>query len=79
MLRTFTIYSQQFTYISYSGDNNNHHAVHYIPCSPLSYTWEFVPFDHLHPIPPSLTPKGNCKYDLFFSMSLSICLDSTCK
>ena len=79
MLRTFTIYSQQLTHISYSGDNDNHHAVHYIPCSLSSYTWEFVPFDHLHPIPLSLNPKGNCKYDLFFPMSLSICLDSTYK
>ena len=28
-------------------------VVYYIPSTYLSYNWKFVPFDHLHKIPPS--------------------------
>ena len=33
------------------------------------YNWEFVPFDYLHPVPPSPTP---CTYLISFSMSLFV-------
>ena len=40
--------------------------VHYIPSTYLSYNWKFLPFDHLHPIPPTLATSGNHKSDLHF-------------
>ena len=40
------------------------HIVHPIPSTYLSYNWKFVPFDHLHPIPPPPN-SGNHKPDLF--------------
>lgn len=64
-MRTFKIYSPTFTY---SIVNYSHHAFCYIIRTYLSYNWKFVPFDHLHPMPP--TPhspaSGNHKSHLCF-------------
>ena len=55
-LNNFQIYSR-FNYI--------YNVVHYIPCTYLSYTWEFVPFDCFHSVPQPST-SGYHKSDLFF-------------
>lgn len=44
----------------------------------LSYSWKFVPFDHLHPISLSSLPaSGNHKSDLFLFLSSFFPLDFT--
>ena len=66
-MRTPTIYSQQFSYITYSSVSYINHVVHYIPSAYLSSNGRFVPCDHHHPVAPLPTPAcGNHKSDLFF-------------
>ena len=49
------------------------HAVHHTPRTYLSYSWKFVPFDHLPPIrSPSPTASGNHKSDRFCDCYLFI-------
>ena len=55
-MRTLRIYSLNNFYVTYMSINYIYPVVHYIPCTYLSYNWKFVPFDHLHLIPPPSTP-----------------------
>ena len=65
-MRSLRIYSQ-LSHITCSSVNYTYHVIHCIPSTYLSYNWKFVPFDHLHPIPPPPRPaSGNHRSDLFF-------------
>ena len=82
VIRTFKIYSL-YNFHIYIIINYSHHAVHYIPVTYLFNNWKFVPFDHLHPFCPFLTPCLLAITNLY-SVSLSclvgwLVLDSTCK
>ena len=56
MMRTFKIYSPcNFQkYLQGNIINYSHHDMRYSPRTYQSYTWKFIPFDHLHsffPVP----------------------------
>ena len=53
-------------YITCSNDNYIYHMVHCIPSAYFSYNWKFIPFNHLHPIPPPQPSSDNLESDLFF-------------
>ena len=47
-------------------------VVHLIPSAYLSYNWEFVPFNHLHPATHPFPISGNHEPGLFFYECLSV-------
>ena len=54
---TWDLLPWQLLYLTSSSDNYINHVVHHVPRTYVSYKWNFVPFDHLHPIrPPSSSP-----------------------
>ena len=54
----------------YSSVNYIYQVVHYIPSSCLSYSCKFIPFDHLHLIPPF--PPSASSSDKFGNFFLSV-------
>lgn len=53
VMRTLGSTLSQFSHVSCSSVNFSHHVVHY---TPSTFKWNFIPFDHLPPIPSPLTP-----------------------
>ena len=64
LLRSAVLATLRYTH---STANYSCHAVHWKPSTYLSHNWEFVPFDHLHPISPLPTlTSANEKSHLLF-------------
>ena len=59
--------SHQLSSVTSSSVNSMYHVAHYIPST---YNWKFVPFDCLHPVPPSSPPTSSSHIsDLFLNWS----------
>lgn len=58
--------------------NYSHHTVHYVPRIYVSYSWKFVPFEHLQPFSPLLLTLRLWQPPIYSPISMSlIYLDST--
>ena len=55
-MRTLRIYCLNHFHITFISVSFIYHVVNYIPHAYLSHNWKFVPFDHLHLVPPPPPP-----------------------
>ena len=70
-MRTQDLLYWQLSHV-YSSVNYSNHAVYYINSNYLFYNWKFVPFDHLHLIPPIPIPALVTTNLIYFSVSMFV-------